>query len=94
MSNLKKERETPMLLMEETRLFGKTVSVSPRQRLALRRLLAGEQRKCSATALNALYRRGWVNDATAGYQLTEIGWRVAELSEEIPQGKRLELSLS
>lgn len=68
----------------------KLIKISPRQRVTLKRLLAGEQRKCSATALSALQRRGWVNGPASGYQLTEVGWRVAEISEEVPAGKRLE----
>jgi hypothetical protein len=83
-----------MELLEVTKSYGKTVSISPRQRLTLQRLLAGEHRKCSATALSALQRRGWVNGPDAGYQLTETGWRIAELSEESPPGKKLELQLN
>jgi hypothetical protein len=83
-----------MELLEAVKSCDKTISISPRQRLTLQRLLAGEQRKCSATALSALQRRGWVHGPDVGYQLTETGWRIAELSEESPPGKRLELQLS
>lgn len=79
---------------DNQKVVGKTISISARQRLALQRLLAGEQKKCSATALTALQRRGWVQGPSTGYQLTEAGWRIAELSQSQPSGRRVELHLS
>jgi hypothetical protein len=87
----------PVMVMQveqTTSSLGKMVSISPRQRLALQRLLVGEQRKCSATALNALERRGWVHGPTTGYQLTDVGWRIAERSAQAPPGRRIEFYLS
>ena len=77
-----------MELLEAVKSCDKTISISPRQRLTLQRLLAGEQRKCSATALSALQRRGWVHGPdVGGYQLTETGWRIAEIIRRITTGR-------
>jgi hypothetical protein len=69
----------------------KPVSVSARQRRVLAKLLGGDTGKCTTNALDGLHRRGWVSAAGAGYQLTESGRHLAELSERT--GGRGDLSL-
>ncbi len=72
----------------------KLLSVSSRQRALLHRLLHRDLAKCSTVALNSFEHRGWISGSAGGYQLTEQGRRVAELSELVPSDRELELDLS
>jgi hypothetical protein len=71
----------------------KVVTLSSRQRILLHRLLHRELRKCSAGALEAFRRFGWVLGSNGGFQLTEQGRRVAEFSELTPSDRDLILDL-
>jgi len=61
--------------------MNRTISLTARQRRVLHHLLHRNLRKCSGAALESLARLGWVTGPCAGYQLTDVGWTLAELSE-------------
>jgi hypothetical protein len=72
--------------------MGDVLYLSARYRLALRRLLHRDIRKCSAATLATFERCGWVYGAD--FQLTALGRRIAELSEELPPDRDVELDRS
>ena len=71
----------------------KVVTLSCRQRVLLHRLLHRELRKCSGGALETFRRFGWAHGASGGFQLTDLGRRVAEFSERTPPDRELVLDL-
>lgn len=72
---------------------GRVLILSVKQRGLLHRLLHRDLHKCSMSALVACQRLGWTLGAGSGYELTSHGRRIAELSEQAPAEKKLELDL-
>jgi hypothetical protein len=72
----------------------RTLHVTDRHRLILKRLRDGDLRKCSASSLHALEQRGWIHGPLGGYQLTAIGHRIADVCEVTPPGHDLDLDFS
>lgn len=79
---------------ESERPRARILTLSVRKRTVLHQLLHRDLRKCSASALDACQRCGWTLGADGGYELTAQGRRLAELSEEAPDKRSLELNLS
>ena len=73
---------------------GKIVTLSVKKRMLLHRLLHRDLRKCSTSSLEACQRAGWTLGFNADYELTAHGRRVAELSEQTPAVRKLELEIS
>lgn len=71
----------------------KKLSLSTRQRDALHHLLHRNLRKCSSATLDAFVRLGWILDVAGGFELTEAGRRIAELSEQAPRDRAIEIPL-
>jgi hypothetical protein len=66
----------------------KTITLSTRQRTLLHRLLHRQLRRCTTPSLDAFARLGWVLGSSGGYELTERGRAIAEISEQtIIEGK-------
>ena len=84
---------TDMIAIPNSSSNAKTLVVSSRHRLILQRILDGKAGKCSESALNAMQRRGWIEGLSRGFQLTDIGRRVAEICEKSPQGRELHIGL-
>lgn len=70
----------------------KVLSVLPRHRKLLHHLLHGDARRCSTASMEMFRRFGWVFAPDGSYQLTQKGRSLAELSEEMPPGRTLELN--
>ena len=65
----------------------KLETISLLHRKLLHRLLHRELGQCSSSALLSAQRRGWVYGLAGGYELTDRGRQVAELSERAdPRG--------
>ena len=71
----------------------KSISISTRQRTLLHRLLHRQLRRCTTPALDAFGRLGWCSGLSGGYELTQKGRAVAELSEQTMTDGELEISL-
>ena len=69
----------------------RVISLTPRQRRVLHHLLHGELRKCSSAALESLTRLKWSAGAHGAYQLTELGRRLAEVSDLTPPDRPLDV---
>jgi hypothetical protein len=73
-------------------MLSRAIALTSRQRRVLHHLLHREVRKCSAAALESITRLGWCSGPACGYQLTDLGWRLADLSESAkPLDRTLEL---
>lgn len=70
----------------------KLETISVLHRKLLHRLLHRELGHCSSSALLSAQRRGWVFGLAGGYELTERGRRVAELSERADPRGSLEVA--
>ena len=81
------------LIAEQHKPGMKVLVISARQRATLLKLLEGDSRRCSAAAIAALQRRGWVSGPEQGYQLTAPGRRIAEMCEAIAGEGELELEI-
>jgi hypothetical protein len=68
--------------------MNRLIKLTSRQRRMLHNLLHGNLRKCSSAALESSVRQGWTSGMWSGYQLTEKGRRLAELSEQGPAEDR------
>ena len=68
--------------------MNRMIKLTSRQRKMLHNLLHGNLRKCSSAALESSVRQGWTSGMWSGYQLTEKGRRLAELSEQGPPEDR------
>ena len=69
----------------------KLESISVLHRKLLHRLLHRDLRQCSSSALASAQRKGWIRGLAGGYELTEPGRHVAELSERADQRGPLEV---
>jgi len=72
----------------------KPENISVRHRKLLHRLLHRDLRECSASALTAAQRMGWIYGLSGGYELTAWGRRAAEYSEQADPRGALELNRS
>jgi hypothetical protein len=70
------------------------LTLSIKQRMLLHGLLHRDLGKCSIAGLTACQRSGWSMGSGGGHQLTTAGRRLAELSEDAPADRQLELALS
>lgn len=71
----------------------KPLVLSINQRVMLHRLLHRDLRKCTGPQLDACQRSGWSSGAGGGHELTAEGRRIAELSEQSPPVRTMELSV-
>jgi hypothetical protein len=78
---------------EENSLSHVNIVLSRRQRRAFHGLLHRDLRKCSTSVLSSFQRNGWATGAGDGYQLTALGRRIAEFSEQAPADRDLEVNL-
>jgi hypothetical protein len=67
------------------------ITLTSRQRMTMHRLLHREFSRCTTATLNNFERLGWITGLSGGYQLTETGRRIAELSEKAPPSGDLKL---
>ena len=71
----------------------KSITLSTRQRTLLHRLLHRNLRRCTTASLNPFERLGWTAGLSGGYELTERGRAIAELSEQTIVEGELEINL-
>ncbi|GEM_PF-2077439 len=69
------------------------LTLSIKQRMLLHGLLHRDLGKCSIAGLTACQRSGWSLGSGGGHQLTTAGRRLAELSEDAPADRELELAV-
>ena len=63
-------------------MLNRVIRLTARQRKVLHHLLHRNLRKCSSAALDSFVRQGWTSGMAGGFQLTDAGRRLAELSEQ------------
>ena len=71
----------------------KSITLSTRQRTLLHRVLHRQLRRCTTATLNAFERLGWCSGLSGGYELTQTGRAIAELSEQTMTDGELEIRL-
>ena len=72
----------------------KPAHISVGHRKLLHRLLHRDLRQCTASALMAAQRMGWIFGISGGYELTAWGRQAAEHSEQADPRGTLELQRS
>jgi hypothetical protein len=70
------------------------IVLTARKRQLLHRLLHRELSRCTSTSLASFQQAGWTHGPGGGHQLTEVGRRLAEISELSDREMELEVSLT